>query len=188
MIFNFQFLNNDIKKMRYFLIFSFLSFSIAPSSILVKKINFNQNTTTKFITYSELQTWAYFNQLKVEEDKNLYGMKDNICHFIPPSGFNFRLIDDIKPKNIYVYLDMAVFHWKNFEFKKPRFLKIYINEHLKKTVFFTTKKLFKNPIEVEVLAKEKPDGKIKITLESDPSLFLWCIWDSYFLYEKETIN
>ena len=177
--------------MKYFVTFIFLFFSVINSFNLKKSINFNQNSNSaKVITYLQLQNWAYFNQLEVQEDKDLYGLQDNLCHIIPSEGLDFYLLDNRKPKNVYLYLDMAVFQNRdNQKRRKARFLNIYVNDSLKKVVYFTSKTKFQTPIEIEILAQEKPNGKIDIRLESDKSgsPFLWCIWDSYFLYQKEKI-
>lgn len=171
--------------------------SYADESGYKKFINFNHKSESgeklkseDFAGYDELQRWALFQSLKLlpDSDKDPHGLKDGICRMIPSEGFSFYLTADSSiKKRIYVYLDLTTYVNINNTSYPVRSLNVFLNNQLKKTVYFDRNKIHTNPTIVYVDPSEIRGDRITIKLvpASSSTGRFWGIWDAYYSYIKE---
>ena len=136
--------------------------------------------------YHDLKIWANFQMMEVIPDNRAYGLSDGICRFVPKEGLDFLLTaDPEKKRNIYLYLDFAVFRFINPNARFPQHkLNVYVNGKLKHTIVFGQKPL-DSPLAVTVDPAELVYDKMTVFLQPDVTTGnFWCIWDSFYSYEK----
>ncbi|MEM7182222.1 MAG: hypothetical protein AAF518_15005 [Spirochaetota bacterium] len=154
-------------------------------------INFNNlekkgNLPEDFAGYTSLRRWANYQGLILQADSPLFGLKDGICRMVPSEGLDFQL--DIDPLGKYranLFLDLTSYSNMNNKDYPVRFLKVYINQTLKKTVYFHRDREITNPVKIPLELVDYADGKIRVHLEPGTNLGrFWGIWDAFYTYQN----
>lgn len=157
-----------------------------------KFINFNNlgknNVPSEdYSGYAALRRWANFQGLQLNPDNGAFGIKDGICRMIPPGGLSFQMyIQANQHYKATLYLDLTNYQNINNYDYPPRHLKIYINRHLKKIVYFHRDKHTTNPVVIPLDIIDYADGIIIVRLEPGTTMGrFWGIWDAFYTYQGQ---